>query len=89
MFFSFWIYDIIAKQRKLPFGDVCSSYLFVDRGSIPHASTINVSDTLLYSISYFTYGMNLHSFVKKDQKTPKKDLQIALKRKKEIDNAND
>jgi len=30
----------------------------------------------------------LHSFVKKDQKTPKKDLQIALKRKKEIDNAN-
>ncbi len=32
----------------------------------------------------------LHSsFVKKDQKTPKKDLQIALKLKKEIDNAND
>ncbi len=30
----------------------------------------------------------LHSFVKKDQKIPKKDLQIALKRKKEIDNAN-
>ncbi len=30
----------------------------------------------------------LHSFVKKDQKTPKKDLEIALKRKKEIDNAN-
>ncbi len=30
----------------------------------------------------------LHSFVKKEQKTPKKDLQIALKRKKEIDNAN-
>ncbi len=31
----------------------------------------------------------LHSFVKKNQKTPKKELQIALKRKKEIDNAND
>jgi len=30
----------------------------------------------------------LHSFVKKDQKTPKRDLEIALKRKKEIDNAN-
>jgi phage-related protein len=30
----------------------------------------------------------LHSFVKKDQKTPKKELNIALKRKKEIDNAN-
>jgi phage-related protein len=30
----------------------------------------------------------LYSFVKKDQKIPKKDLQIALKRKKEIDNAN-
>jgi len=30
----------------------------------------------------------LHSFVKKDQKIPKKELQIALKRKKEIDNAN-
>lgn len=29
----------------------------------------------------------LHSFVKKDQKTPKKALEIALKRKKEIDNA--
>ncbi|MEA3418769.1 MAG: type II toxin-antitoxin system RelE/ParE family toxin [Campylobacterota bacterium] len=28
----------------------------------------------------------LHSFVKKDQKTPKRDLEIALKRKKEIDN---
>jgi len=31
----------------------------------------------------------LHSFVKKDQKTPKRDLEIALKRKKEIDNAKD
>jgi len=30
----------------------------------------------------------LHSFVKKDQKTPKKELEIALKRKKEIDNEN-
>jgi len=30
----------------------------------------------------------LHSFVKKDKKTPKKDLEIALKHKKEIDNAN-
>jgi len=30
----------------------------------------------------------LHSFVKKDQKTPKRDLEIALKRKKEIDNEN-
>jgi phage-related protein len=30
----------------------------------------------------------LHSFVKKDQKTPKRDLEIALKRKKEIDDAN-
>ena len=30
----------------------------------------------------------LHTFVKKSQKTPKKDLEIALKRKKEIDNAN-
>ncbi len=31
----------------------------------------------------------LHTFVKKDHKTPKKDLQIALKRKKEIDSEND
>ncbi len=30
----------------------------------------------------------LHSFVKKDQKTPKKAIEISLKRKKEIDNAN-
>jgi len=30
----------------------------------------------------------LHSFVKKDQKTPARDLDIALKRKKEIDNAD-
>ncbi len=30
----------------------------------------------------------LHTFVKKEQKTPKKELEIALKRKKEIDNAN-
>ena len=29
----------------------------------------------------------LHTFVKKDKKTPKKDLAIALQRKKEIDNA--
>lgn len=29
----------------------------------------------------------LHSFVKKDQKTPKKALEIALKPKKEIDHA--
>lgn len=29
----------------------------------------------------------LHSFVKKTQKTPKKDLDIARKRKKEVDNA--
>jgi len=31
----------------------------------------------------------LHSFVKKDKKTQKRDLEIALKRKKEIDNADD
>ncbi len=31
----------------------------------------------------------LHSFVKKDQKTPRKELEIALKRKKEIDHADD
>jgi phage-related protein len=30
----------------------------------------------------------LHSFVKKDQKTPKRNLEIALRRKKEIDNAD-
>jgi phage-related protein len=30
----------------------------------------------------------LHSFIKKTQKTPKKDLDIALTRKKEIDNDN-
>jgi phage-related protein len=30
----------------------------------------------------------LHSFVKKDQKTSKRDLEIALRRKKEIDDAN-
>lgn len=30
----------------------------------------------------------LHTFVKKDQKTPKRDFEIALKRKKEIDNEN-
>jgi phage-related protein len=28
----------------------------------------------------------LHSFVKKTQKTPKKELEIALKRKKELEN---
>jgi len=27
----------------------------------------------------------LHSFIKKDQKTPKKDLELAIKRKKEIE----
>ena len=30
----------------------------------------------------------LHSFIKKTQKTPKQDLELALKRKKEIDNEN-
>jgi len=30
----------------------------------------------------------LHSFVKKDQKIPKRDLEISLKRKKEIDDEN-
>ena len=30
----------------------------------------------------------LHSFIKKTQKTPKKDLDLALVRKKEIENAN-
>ncbi len=30
----------------------------------------------------------LHSFVKKDQKTPKRDLEIALRRKKEIAHEN-
>jgi phage-related protein len=30
----------------------------------------------------------LHSFIKKTQKTPKKELELALKRKKEIDNGN-
>ena len=30
----------------------------------------------------------LHTFVKKDQKTPKRDIEIALKRKKEIDDGN-
>ena len=30
----------------------------------------------------------LHSFIKKTQKTPKKELDLALKRKKEIDHEN-
>lgn len=30
----------------------------------------------------------LHSFIKKTQKTPKKELDVALKRKKEIDHEN-
>ena len=30
----------------------------------------------------------LHSFIKKSQKTPKKDLEIALQRKKELKNDN-
>lgn len=30
----------------------------------------------------------IHSFVKKDQKIPKRDLEIAHKRKKEINNEN-
>jgi len=28
----------------------------------------------------------LHSFIKKSQKTPKKELEIALQRKKELEN---
>ena len=31
----------------------------------------------------------LHSFIKKDQKTPKKDLELAIKRKKEIETKKD
>ena len=31
----------------------------------------------------------LHSFVKKDKKTPKKDLALAIKRKKELANTKD
>lgn len=45
--------------------------------------------------SIFCYAMEqtneiviLHSFVKKTQKTPKKDIEIALKRKKELENGN-
>jgi len=30
----------------------------------------------------------LHSFIKKSQKTPKKELEIALQRKKELENGN-
>ncbi|WP_457563597.1 type II toxin-antitoxin system RelE/ParE family toxin [Caminibacter pacificus] len=30
----------------------------------------------------------LHSFIKKSQKTPKKELRIALQRKKELENGN-
>jgi len=41
--------------------------------------------------SFFCYASGtkiiiLHSFVKKTQKTPQKEIDIALKRKKEIDN---
>jgi phage-related protein len=43
--------------------------------------------------SIFCYQKNhriiiLHSFIKKSQKTPKKELQIALQRKKELENGN-
>jgi phage-related protein len=43
------------------------------------------------SLFCYAKGKNivvLHSFIKKTQKTPKKDLDIALARKKEIDNDN-
>ena len=43
------------------------------------------------SLFYYMKGRNiiiLHSFIKKTQKTPKQDLELALKRKKEIDNEN-
>lgn len=43
--------------------------------------------------SFFCYAKGkriviLHSFIKKTQKTPKKEINIALTRKKEIDNDN-
>jgi phage-related protein len=41
------------------------------------------------SLFCYTHGKTiiiLHSFIKKTQKTPKKELEIALIRKKEIDN---
>ncbi len=43
------------------------------------------------SLFCYVKGKNivvLHSFIKKTQKTPKKDLDIALARKKEVDNDN-
>lgn len=44
--------------------------------------------------SFFCYAKGkkviiLNSFIKKTQKTPKKELELAVKRKKEIDNEND
>ncbi|MDD2449967.1 MAG: type II toxin-antitoxin system RelE/ParE family toxin [Sulfurimonas sp.] len=41
-----------------------------------------------YAIDKTNEIVILHSFVKKTQKTPKKDIEIALKRKKDFENEN-
>ena len=38
---------------------------------------------------YFGQMIILHGFIKKTQKTPKQDLDLALERKSKLENAND
>ena len=81
-----WIFDIIKEHGPnigKPYTDSFGDGLFEVRAKGKEG----------IGWSLFCYASKdsiviLHSFVKKTQKTPKKELEIALKRKKEIDNEN-
>ena len=78
-----WIFDIIKEHGPnigKPYTDSFGNGLFEIRAK--------GKEGIGRSLFCYTSAKNiivLHSFIKKTQKTPKKELEIALKRKKEIE----
>ena len=79
-----WIFEMIKERGPnigKPYTDSFGDGLFEVRAK--------GKEGIGRSLFCYASGENiviLHSFIKKTQKTPKKELEIALKRKKEIDN---
>ncbi len=83
--------DILALLRRLEENPFSLGSLSKKIASVKNLFELRVKGKNITIRLFYCYRKNqiiiiLHGFVKKSQKTPAKELEIAIKRKKEIEN---
>ncbi|MGK7892051.1 MAG: type II toxin-antitoxin system RelE/ParE family toxin [Leptolyngbyaceae cyanobacterium] len=91
-----WLKRLPAKDRRaigeeikvVEFGWSIGMPTCKPMGDGLHEVQVNVTDGKIARVLFCTHGSTmvlLHGFIKKSQKTPKPDLDLAKKRKKEVE----